>query len=218
VKTRDQQGFTLTELMVSTGLSLMVLAAVYGVFRNQTHTVKGQEKKMEAQEYALNVIDMMVREIRNTGYFPSGTACGGTASSAGIIAVAATSLQIVYDNNSTGAACNELVIAYSYISSTKNITRAVNGGTAESITDGNVTAFQLAYYPQQTSGTAPAPFCVSSNNPSGCSGTLGSNLTAVKKITVVVTVEPKSTDVEFGSQSTVTMSLTADLRNHGLPS
>ena len=218
MKTRDQQGFTLTELMVSTGLSLMVLAAVYGVFRNQTHTVKGQEKKMEAQEYALNVIDMMLREIRNTGYFPSGTACGGTASSAGIIAADATSLQIVYDNNSTGAACNELVIAYSYNSVTKNITRAVNGGTAESITDGNVTAFQLAYYPQQISGTAPAPFCVSSNNPSGCSGTLGSNLTAVKKITVVVTVQPKSTDVEFGSQSTVTMSLTADLRNRGLAS
>lgn len=218
MKTRDQQGFTLTELMVSMGLSLMLLAGVYGVFRNQTHTVKGQEKKMEAQEYALNVIDMMVREIRNTGYFPSGAACGGTASSAGIVAADATSLQIVYDNNSTGAACNELVIAYSYNSVTKNITRAVNGGAAESITDGNVTAFQLAYYPQQTTSTAPAPFCISTNNPLGCSGDLASNLTAVKKITVVVTVQPKSTDVEFGSQSTVTMSLTADLRNRGLAS
>ena len=157
--------------MVSMGLSLAVLAAIYGVFKSQTHTVKGQEKQLEAQEYALNVIDMMVREIRNAGYFPSGTACGGTASSAGIVSADATSLQIVYDSNAKDAACSELVITYAYNSGTKNITRTVNGGTAESITDGNVTAFKLTYYPQQTSSTAPAPYCVS-GNPSGCSGTL----------------------------------------------
>ena len=204
--------------MVSTVLSLMVLAAIYGVLRSQTHTVKGQEQKMEAQEYALNVIDMIVREIRNTGYFPGGTACGGTASSAGIIAAGATSLQIVYDNNSQGAACNEMVVTYTYDSTTKDITRTVNRGTAESITDGNVTAFQLTYYPQQTSGTAPAPYCVSTNNPSGCSGTLSSSLALVQKITVAVTVQSKSTDTQFGGQATLTMSLNADLRNRGLQS
>ena len=200
------------------GLSLAVLAAIYGVFKSQTHTVKGQESQVEAREYALNVIDMMVREIRNTGYFPGGTACGGTASSAGIIAADATSLQIVYDNNAVGAACSEMVIAYSYDSAAKDITRAVNGGTAEAVTDGNVTAFQLTYYPQQTSGTAPAPYCVSAGNPSGCSGTLSSSLALVQKITVAVTVQSKNNDVAYGGQSTITMSLNADLRNHGLPS
>jgi hypothetical protein len=200
------------------GLSLAVLATIYGVFKSQTHTVKGQETQLEAQEYALNVIDMMVREIRNTGYFPGGTACGGTVSTAGIVAADATTLQVVYDSNASGAACNETVIAYAYNSTTKNVTRAVNGGSAESLTDGNVTAFQLTYYPQQTSSTAPSPFCVSTGNPSGCSGTLSSNYSAVQKILVSITVQSKSNDVDFGGQSTITMSLNADLRNHGLPS
>ena len=215
---RNQRGFTVAELIVGMGLSLAVLATVYGVFRSQTHTVKGQEKQLEAQEYALNVLDIMVREIRNTGYFPGGTACGGTASTAGIIAADAASLQIVYDSNALGAACNELIIAYAYNSTTKNITRAVNGATAEPLTDANVTAFQLTYYPQQTSSTAPSPFCVATGNPSGCSGTLSSNYSAVKKILVSITVQAKSNDVDFGGQSTITMSLNADLRNHGLPS
>ena len=47
---------------------------------------------------------------------------------------------------------------------------------------------------------------------------LASNLAGVQKITVAVTVQSKSTDVAYGGQSTITMSLNADLRNHGLPS
>ena len=46
---QDQRGFTLTELMVAAGLFLFVLGTIYGVFRSQTHTVKGQESRMEAQ-------------------------------------------------------------------------------------------------------------------------------------------------------------------------
>ena len=64
---KNQRGFTLTELLVSMGLSLFVLAGVGSLFRAQTHTVKGQESRMEANEYALAVIDMLVREDPQRG-------------------------------------------------------------------------------------------------------------------------------------------------------
>jgi type IV pilus assembly protein PilW len=206
---KNQRGYTITELLMSLGISLMVLAAVYGVFRSQTHTVKGQESKMEASEYALNIIDMMVREIRNTGYFPTGVACSSPANTAGIVSASATSLRIVYDSNGDGA-CEEDV-AFTYDSTTQNVLR-----NTATLTDANATALLFTYYPQQTSGSAPSPFCFPDNTPTGCSGTL--DLAAVQKITISVTVQSKNPNIDFGGQSTTTMSSSADLRNHGLAS
>ncbi len=189
------------------GLSLFVLAGVGSLFRAQTHTVKGQESRMEANEYALAVIDMLVREVRNAGYYPS-TACDATG---GITSATATAVTIQYDKDSNGACSgDDEIVVFAYDSANKNVTR---NGVA--LSDGNVTAVELTYYPQQTSSSAPAPYCVSTNVPSGCSGTLSSNWKSVQKITISLTVAPKSTDSNF-TGSPVTMSLTADLRNHGV--
>jgi Tfp pilus assembly protein PilW len=202
---KGQSGFTLTELLVGAGLSLFILASIGTVFRAQTHTVKGQESRMEAHEYALTVLDVMLREIRNSGYFPS-TSCDSTG---GITAASASGITIQYDRNGNGACSgDDEVITFAFASS--NVTR--NG---QALSDSNVTAVQFTYYPQQTSGTAPAPYCVSSGVPSGCSGTLSSSYSSVKKIVISLTVQPRSSDSQF-TGSPVTMSVTADLRNHGL--
>ncbi len=216
VRLQNQKGFTLAELIVAAGLSLSLLAAIYGVFRAQTHTIKGQESRMEAQEYAMTVLDTMVREIRNTGYFPKGTACTTTpANTAGIIAATAQSFRLVYDPNGDGA-CEEDV-SFTYDATNKNILRTASGSSSP-LTDGNATAIQFTYYPQQTSATPPAPYCVSAGNPAGCSGDLAANLGVVQKIMISITIQSKNTDVQFGGLATITMSSGADLRNHNLPS
>lgn len=203
---RNERGFTLTELLVAAGLSLFILASIGSLFRAQTHTVKGQESRMEAHEYALTVLDIIVRETRNAGYFPT-TACDATG---GITSASATSISLQYDKNNDGVCSgDDEVIAFAYDSVGLNVTR--NG---QSLSDGNVTNVQFTYYPQQTSGTAPAPYCVSAGVPSGCSGTLSANFKNVQKIDISMTVAPKSTDSQFAG-SAITMSLTADLRNHG---
>ena len=126
----DQRGFTLIELLVAAGLSLFVLASIGGVFRAQSHTVKGQESRMEAHEYALTVLDVMVREIRNTGYYPS-TACDATG---GIVSASATSINIRYDKDGDGACSgDDEVITFAFAGS--DVTR--NG---QALSDGNVTA------------------------------------------------------------------------------
>jgi Tfp pilus assembly protein PilW len=199
------------ELVVAMGLALALLATVYGVFRAQTHSVKGQESRMEAHEYAMSVLDTIIREIRNTGYFPSGTACGSPANTAGIIAATAQSFRLTYDADGDGVC--EQDVSFTYDSANKDILR--NGA---SLTDGNATDIQYTYYPQQTSASPPPPFCFSAGTPSGCSGTLASNWSAVQKIVISITIQAKSNDMEFGGQSTITMSSAADLRNHGLAS
>jgi hypothetical protein len=165
---------------------------------------------MEAHEYAMAVLDSMVREIRNTGYFPNNsTPCANVSNTSGIVTATATSFRLVYDTNGDGS-CEE-DIAFTYDGPNKNILR---NGTA--LTDGNATAVSFIYYPQQTSSSAPAPYCISTGVPSGCSGMLASNLASVQKIAISVTVEAKSKDTQYGGLTTTTMNSTADLRNHGL--
>ena len=41
-------------------LSSIVMGAIYSVYRVQTHSMKVQENRMEAQEYARSVLDLMV--------------------------------------------------------------------------------------------------------------------------------------------------------------
>ena len=209
MKYEEQRGFTLIEVLVSMGFSLAVLASIYGLFRAQTHTVKGQESRMEAHEYAMSVLDTIVREIRNTGYFPTSTACTNVGNTQGIVTAAAQSYRLVYDTNADGS-CEEDV-SFTYDSTNKNVLR---NGTA--LTDGNATDVQFTYFPQQSSSSTPAPYCVSTGVPSGCSGTLSANLAAVQKVTVSITIQAKSPDTQYGGQSTITMTSSADLRNHGL--
>jgi Tfp pilus assembly protein PilW len=213
MKSREQTGFTLIEVMIAMGFSLAILASIYGFFRAQTHTTKGQESRMEAHEYAMAVMDSMVREIRNTGYFPNnGTPCTNVANTGGIVAASVDSFRLVYDMNNDGDCgdANEDV-SFTYDGANRNILR--NGAV---LTDGNATAVAFTYYPQQTSGTAPSPYCISGGVPSGCNGALAANWANVQKIDISVTVQARSQDIQYGGQSTITMSSTADLRNHGL--
>ena len=202
------------ELLVSITMVSMILAGFYNVYRVQTHTLKAQENHLETQQYVRAILDIMVREIRNAGYFP-GTPCTSPVNIAGIASANAQSLQFVYDadgnNNCDGPDEN---VTYTYNSISKNITRAANGGAAQNISDGNATDLQFTYYPEQTSGIVPPPFCFSAGNPSGCSGALAANLANIHRILISLTIVEKNHDAEFGNQLIVTMNSNVNLRNH----
>ncbi len=211
MKIKDNNGFTLIELLMAMGFSLAILASIYGFFRAQTHTVKGQESRMEAHEYAMMVLDTIVREMRNTGYFPNdGTPCTSPANTGGIVSATADSFTMVYETDMTPASCDQTV-SFTYDSTNKNILR-----DGQPLTDGNVAGVSFIYFPQQTSAANPPPFCVSPGTPMGCSGTLSANFANVKKVAISITVQAKSKDTQFGGGSTLSMWSSADLRNHGL--
>lgn len=216
-----EAGFTLAELLVTIFLTSIIMAAIYSVYRVQTHSVKVQEKRLEAQEYARVVMDLMVREIRNAGYAPTGAAC------AGIATAAAQTLRFLYDADANGncSGANE-DITYAFSTSGcpagfGNITR--NG---EPVTDCNVPVisgtpqFQFIYYPQQTGSSPPNPYCyVTAGDVPGCgSQIVTANLGNVQRVWITLTVRSKNTDAQFGGELNATITSNADLRNRGLPS
>jgi type IV pilus assembly protein PilW len=199
---KNQKGFTLIELLVAMGLSLLVLGAAYSVFRVQTHTIKAQEFKMEAQEDARAALDMMVREVRNLGFFPTATACTNPANTNGIVAAANNNLQFVYDANSdgdcvdtvgSGAGADENVI-YAWNNVTLDITRDIGNGP-QVLTAGNVTNVTFSYF----DGT----------------GAVTTDLASIRRVSITLTVRSRSTDVQFGGQQLITMDSNVDLRNRG---
>ena len=224
---RAHAGFTLAELLVAMLLSSIIMGGVYSVYRMQSHTMKIQEKRLDAQDYARSVLDMMVREIRNAGYNPNGavsatalgTNCaGGAVGAPGVVTATATSFRFTYDfqGTTTGSVPNGTCdnadedITYALDAtcsgggSLGNITR---NGSANPLTDCNVVtnSFTISYFKQDgTSLTAPV--------------TAG-NLALIQRVQITLTVQSKNPDSQFGGQQlNATMTSSVDLRNRGLPS
>jgi prepilin-type N-terminal cleavage/methylation domain-containing protein len=216
---RSAGGFTLVELLVSMVLSLVLLGAVYAVYKVQARTLGVQQNRQEAQSYARAVLDIMVREIRHAGANPlqtsSGANCAGTptAGTPGFVTATSTKIKFTYDyrGTSTGSVADgncddpDEEITYEYQSpgpqgcavGNGDIVRTANG-TSEPITDCNVTAFSLAYYAKDSS-TVMSPVV----------------LTNIQRVTPTLTVQSKNPDAEFGGQLTATVSSNINLRNIG---
>ena len=191
----------MVELLVSLLLTSIIMTAVYSVYRVQTHSAKVQENRLEAQEYARSVLDMMVREIRNAGYAPTGAACAGVA------LASAQSLQFLYDADADGNCTppdEDITYAFDTTGCTGglgNITR----GSGNPLTNCNVTSsFDLRYL-KQDGWELSRPVT---------SGELAN----IQRVNIALTVQSLKPDTEFGGQLTVTMTSNADLRNRGLPS
>lgn len=222
------KGFTLVEMLVSILITSLIVVAIYSIFRVQTHSVKIQENRLEAQEYARSVLDMMVREIRNAGYFPVTVTdlVNCTPTLGGIVTAGAQTFRFNFDADANGD-CQGANEDISYTLSGSNITRtarsvAAGSLTAENLTDSNATNLQLIYYPQQTGGTAPPPYCYASGgdlivNEVTCSGIVTANLANIQRVSISLTVQSKNPDAEFGGQLNAQMTSNADLRNRGLP-
>lgn len=210
------------ELLVSVLLTSIIMLAIYSVYRVQTHSAKVQENRLEAQEYARAVLDMMVREIRNAGYAPTGAAC------AVVVSADSQSLQFRYDANADGD-CGDTDEDITYAFSTTgcasgygDITRKEGANSAEALTNCNVPTgtsnFSFTYYPQDCSNNFSTPV---GSGSSSCPASPGSNagtLAAIQRVGISLTVQSKNPDTQFGGQLSATMTSNADLRNRGLPS
>ena len=188
------------------------MASIYGIFRSQTHTIKGQESRMEAHEYAMAILDVMVREVRNTGYFPTGTACENVSNTAESRPRRPQGFSFMTRTETAPAAVTMKLLRLLMTALT---------GMLPAIARPSQREMSRLFSLLTTLNRLPARlrlYCFSTGIPAGCSGNLASSLSAVQKIAVSITVQSKNPDVQFGGQSTITMSSSADLRNHGLPS
>src|SRR3990167_4136259 len=65
----DRRGFTTAELLVAALFGMIVMATLYGFFRDQLFNLLAQETKTATREDARGALDMMVRELSNAGSF-----------------------------------------------------------------------------------------------------------------------------------------------------
>ena len=67
---QDKKGFTVAELLVAALFGMIVVATLYGFFREQMFNLLAQETKTATLEDARGAPDLMVRELSNAGSFP----------------------------------------------------------------------------------------------------------------------------------------------------
>lgn len=217
----DGRGFTTTELLVASLFALVVLATLYGFYRDQLYHFLSQETKTATLEDARGAMDMMVRELRNAGAWTSGVQPGGCQK---IVAAMDTAIRIQADldgdDNCTGATGEDVTYELSGATSTCPGTIIRRRGSAIDpgqcfvanvlIPSGN--SF-LTYYP---SGTNPAPYCFSTGNPVGCSGDLAANLANIKRIKITFAVQltnPNPNARAANPNISTTLSSSVQLRN-----
>lgn len=68
---KNQKGFTLLEVLITSSIFVTVLFAVYTTFESSQKTVTWGGNKIEVQQTARVAMGMMANEIRTAGYDPS---------------------------------------------------------------------------------------------------------------------------------------------------
>ena len=210
----NEEGFTVIEFFVAIFLSLIVMGVIYSIFRLQTRTLKSQEKRMEAQQYARSVLNLMVREIRNVGHFPLGECTTVPANINGIIEADKDLFHFVTDANADsdcGDADEDIIYRFDSAGCPAgfgNITRQDGASAAQALTDCNVPVaagdLLFAYYKKDDTNAYTPPVAA---------GELGN----IQRLLITATVESKDPDSDFGGASTAVMKSNVDLRNRGLP-
>jgi prepilin-type N-terminal cleavage/methylation domain-containing protein len=74
---RGSKGFTLVELLVSIGLSVLVMAMIYTAYRAQAGSYKAQERVVDMMQNARAAMLYLQRSIRMSGFDPAGSAGAG---------------------------------------------------------------------------------------------------------------------------------------------
>jgi type IV pilus assembly protein PilW len=131
----NKKGFTLTEMIVSMGIGMVVLAAVTTTFTAQARYYNAQEQVNEMEQNARGALDVITRELKMAGYNPNGGSVTG-------VTYNASQLRIQADLDGSGGSptgANEDIV-YAYDSANKQILR--NG----QVLADNITVFDFTYY------------------------------------------------------------------------
>jgi type IV pilus assembly protein PilW len=194
-KLRNATGFTLTELVVAMGISMVVLAGVTTTFMAQAKFYNAQEQINEMQQNARGALDVITRELKMAGYKPNGGTFDGVTYS-----VSQLMIQADLDGNggiSTSGSANEQ-ITYAYDSTNKQITRKIGTATVEVLAD-NITAFAFTYL-----------------NSSGATTTTSSSIRQVAISITAITAKPDPNYSSNGGYRTYQMTATITPPNLGL--
>ncbi len=142
---RREGGYTFINLLVSMGISGIILSTVTTTFVSQSQSYDAQEQIVEMQQNARAAMDIMTREIRMAGYSPTGASIVGVHHHSDKIHIRA---DITGDGDNNDP--NE-DIKYSYDSANLRIQRDAKAGI-QPFAD-NIQAFTMAYFDNNGNAT-----------------------------------------------------------------
>ncbi|MBT5472292.1 MAG: prepilin-type N-terminal cleavage/methylation domain-containing protein [Nitrospina sp.] len=100
----DENGFTMTELLVGTAISLILLGLVAGVMQTQTKTFQRQSQLGEMQANGRAAVDFVTRSVQNAGY--------NVSRGKRFLAASDHYVTMVFDDDNDGAIQNDEVMTY----------------------------------------------------------------------------------------------------------
>ena len=204
---RDKRGFTVAELLVAALFGMIVIATLYGFFRDQLYFLVAQETKTATLEDARGALDMMVRELSNAGSFPLPANYPTTRPANDddvnnckrVVSASATSIRIQADLNGDGDCADDNEdVTYTYNSTSGTISR--NSNTSPVVSNVVASNFLTYYVAGSTTTVTPS----------------STNINAIKRVKIsfaVQVADPTPEGKAAGRKITSTLYSSVDFRN-----
>ncbi len=136
---RDENGFTLVELLVAMAMGLIIMAAIYYTYVSQQKSYVITEKVSALQQNIRAAMFHLQKDIRMAGYNPTRSAI-----TFGFTDVSATdSVTFTIDDDEDGALDTEETIAYS-LNPDNTLRKVVGAGAPQTICE-SITGLNFSY-------------------------------------------------------------------------
>ncbi|TVL98919.1 MAG: hypothetical protein CV087_19935 [Candidatus Brocadia sp. WS118] len=151
----NKQGFTLIEVVIGLAICMILMGVTVKIFQVQRKSYSMQEQVTEMQQNIRAAMDMMVREIRMTGYDPTGAGFAGIGTNtSGLLQILAD-----IDGNGTTTDTNE-DITYLYYDTNDalypcEIKRKTHGASFQPFAE-NIDGCNFLYYDNNGVATSTA--------------------------------------------------------------
>ena len=228
---KDDQGYTLVEMVISIAVGIVIIAVIYAVVNMGQRSTVNVERKVAAHQDARSALELMSLEIQMASFNPTyapniwvapGNCTPGSGNQAyrGIQAATDSSITVESDINQNGVIGgsgnpNE-VITYAYNSASQYITRLTgcSGGSNQSFlgdapTSGNprtVRVINTAAVPVFQYFNAQGTQIAAAGLPAG--------IPNIARIDITLWVETEDVDVNSGQRRRMVYSTSVIPRNH----
>ena len=219
MRINNARGFTLVEIMVAMGVSMVLLASVYLAIDSAQRSSTGIERKVTAQQDARGALELMAMEIQMASFNPTFTPgiWVGTAQYKGIQTATADSIQVQMDINENASIgdANE-IITYNYLSDTANqrITRNTGGGAQAFLGDSAASGNPRTVHVINNDLNVPVFRYYNGTGAQIAVTSLPASIPDIRMIDITLAVETNDIDPSTGQRKRMVYSTRVIPRNH----
>ncbi len=217
---RENRGFTLVELMVSMGVTMVLMGAVYMSLNAAQRHSSAIERKVSAQQDVKPALDLMSIELGMASYNPTTASLWGVSLNRGIQEATTSSIRVEMDigpggdgNGVMGDHPNE-VIRFNYDTVNQYITRETNYGGAQPFL-GDIPTRPRAIRVINNTLNIPL-FRYYDGTGTDISATLPAAIPNIRRIDITLAVETEGIDPNTNQRRRLIYSTSVIPRNHGI--